>query len=182
MGRRMGSRRGVLLLETVLALLILAAMAGAAMPMISHGVEVLTTLTLRMRLQEEGLFASEYMTDRIRCSLTRSTKIPMYTSDVYAYRDYDQNGNRATYQFYPDKEVWYLKLYTGRSQPLTGDRDLLPAYGVGMGRRSYFTVWPGGLVMISYQMKHKSGETFDVETAILPLYDYFQQGEAQGDS
>ncbi len=177
---RLKSRRGVLLLEAVISLMLLAAMAGAAFPLISHVSRILTDVMTSLRLAEDGLFAAEYMTSRIRGSISRSPRDGGWQGARYAYYDYNQYDLKKKYTFAVEDRVWYLILYDGLGkQPITGGHSQSPTYEVGMGAEPYFTVEPGGLVHVGYQMQQKTGGAqFEVKTAVLPLYDYFLQGEA----
>lgn len=173
------SRRGILMLEAVIALALLSMMAGALFPMISHVSRVLTDCTVKLHLQEEAVFSVNFMTDRIRRSLERSSPSLVGPGDMYYYYDYDQNGNSKEFGFAKERNAWYLLLYDHKGkQPITGDAGSASAYRVEEGMQSYFIGHKGGLVELSYQMKHEPGKDhFPVETAVLPLRDYFQQGE-----
>lgn len=171
-------RQGVVLLEMVIALSILALMAGAAGPMILQASEVMASLTQKVRLMEDGLFSEEYMADKVRHSLVRTKTDGAYIETVHPFYAYNQDGLRKSYAFSRESRAWYLLLYDGKGrQPITGDSGNAPAYAVEAGSRPYFMVQPGGLLQLSYRMEHESGAAFAVETAVLPLYDYFLVGE-----
>lgn len=180
MNRQAKSKRGVLLLEVVISLMLLAAVSGAALPLLSHSARILSDIMTGLRLTEDGLFAAEYMTSRIRQSITRSSREQAWQENRYAYYDYNQYGVKKKYIFSVEDQAWYLILYDGLGrQPITGGHSQMPVSLVEMGGEPYFSVEPGGLVHVSYQMKAKPGEErFALKTAVLPLYDYFLQGEA----
>lgn len=177
----MGNKRkrlGVVLLEAVIALSVLALMAGAAYPMILQASHVMTRLTRQIRLVEDGLFAEEYMADRVRHSLARTRTDGAYIETVHPFYAYNQNGERKQYALSRESGAWYLLLYDGKGrQPITGDSGKIPEYAVEAGIRPYFMVQPGGLLQLSFRMAHGSGADFLVETAALPLYDYFLVGD-----
>lgn len=171
----MKKRKGWLLLEALVSLSLLAVMAGAAFPAVTQIVKNLVFLEQRLYLQEDGLFAADYMTDKIRWTLERTEGTEQKTGTTYPIVAYNEDGDPADYFFMAEDKKWKLRLYTGIKQPLTGDNDKEPAYAVEEGERPYFTVEPGGLVRISYQMKAKSSKLMrGVDTAVLPLYDYFE--------
>lgn len=173
------ARRGILMLEAVIALTLLSMMAGALFPMISHVSRVLSDVAVKLHLQEEAVFSANFMTDRIRRSLERSSPTLSGPGDTYYYYDYDQNGTSKEFGFAKERNAWYLLLYDHKGkQPITGDAGSGAAYRVEKGTQSYFIGHKGGLVELSYQMKHEPSQAyFPVETAVLPLCDYFQQGE-----
>lgn len=171
-------RRGLVLLEVVIGLLILSLMAGAVCPMILQVSEIMVTITRNIRLMEDGLFAEEYMADKVRHSLVRTKTDGAYVEAIHPFYAYNQDGIRKMYSLSRESGAWYLLLYDGKGrQPITGDSGKVPEYAVEAGTRSYFMVQPGGLLQLSYRMEHPSGADFIVETAVLPLYDYFQVGD-----
>lgn len=180
-------RRGFFMAEALAALLIIAAMCTAAFPMLGRVADLLERTDSGLRNAEEGFFAYGYMTDKIRHSLQRTDADQRTEADEYKYKAYDLKDMIRTYTLLTDRRAWKLKLYTGTKQPITGDDAAIPRYGVyrkGSTRLSltsgeqYFVTEPGGLVRISYTMRRLTPDTeHEMETAVLPLYDYFRKGE-----
>lgn len=177
-------RRGFLLLEMLLGLLISAMLAAAAMPAVGAAAEYAARLTGRMRAQEDAFFAADYMTDRIRYCLDRTepAEAPMETY-IYAYEDYDEDGRIQTYWFIAGDGRWKNRLYNGRSHPLTGDQDSLPEYALSQAEEGgrlvpYVTVYPHGLVRMAYKIgRNRPAAAYTAVTSVLPLRDYFLVGE-----
>lgn len=170
-------RRGFLLLETLLSFSILALLALAAFPALSRAVGGMGFLERKFLLDEESFFVCDYMTDKIRHTRERTKNTATAAGKNYPILAYNENSVLKRYIFYVEDKKWKLLLYTGVSQPLSGDNSKEPELSVEEAA-DYFSVYPGGLTRISYTMRDRlSRKTRAAETAVLPLYDYYLVGE-----
>lgn len=179
-------RRGFFILDFLIGLAVLSLLAAGAMPAITAVFSYTAELESRAKVQEDAVFAADYMTDRIRYCLdrTRPEPEPIHTY-AYAYQDYDENEKPNSYWISAEKKRWVIKLYNGSQQPITGDSNdgTDPKYALenfkGNGEiLPYFTIYPHGLVRISYRIARVTpAVSYDLTTSILPLRDYFLVGE-----
>lgn len=179
-------RHGFLLLDFLIGLAVLSLLAAGAVPAIAAISAYAAAMETRAKVQEDAVFAADYITDRIRYCLDRTQpqKEPIYTA-VYSYQDYDENENPNFYWIIAEKKRWFIKLYTGRQQPITGDSNdgtdlkyTLVQFKNGGKVLPYFTIYPHGLVRISYQIERViPSASYELTTSILPLRDYFLVGD-----
>lgn len=153
-------------------------MMGAALfPALAQMGEGILFLGCQRQAQEDGLSSVSYMTDKIRYTRERTAWAELKTGSNYPILAYNERDQLATYFFLAEEKKWKLQLYNGRKQPLTGDNSKDPAYAVTAGRDPYISVYPGGLVRISYAVTAAPAVTVEIGTAVLPLYDYFLVGD-----
>lgn len=169
-------RRGFLFLEAVLALGLMAVMAAAVFPLAAQTARGADALERRLHLSETAFFACDYITDRVRHSRKRAS-VDDLGSGSYRVAAVAEDGKVRPYTFLVSGNMWRLKLYTGRTQPITGGEspscDVRPLDGA-----PYFRQDAGGLVHLAYAVERRDvGESFAVETAVLSLYDFFLVGE-----
>lgn len=169
-------RRGFLFLDAVLALGLTAVMAAAVFPAAARAARGADEMERRLHLSETAFFACDYITDRIRHSLKRAAADDL-SGGAFRVAAVAADGRVRPYRFLVSGNMWRLELYTGRTQPITGGEavsiDVRPLEGA-----PYFRQDAGGLVHLAYGMRRQGEtETFAVETAVLPLYDFFRVGE-----
>ena len=172
-------RHGFLMAEALLALGILSLVAVAAFPLIGQMGNVMTNIRHRMRCREDALFSAQYTAEAARFALARTTAAETTAADSYSFKRKSDNNGIQTFGFSVSGGVLRFNVYQAGAQPLTGDTTARPEYVVRHGERaSYFTTHPGGLLQISYQvLRRETGETFAVETAVLPLHDFLRSGD-----
>lgn len=170
-------RRGFLFLDALLALALTASLAAAVFPAVAQTAGASAALERRLHSEESALFACDYITDKIRHSRKRAdgTAGPAASYKVAAIA---ADGRLHPYTFLVQAQEWKLKLYTGRIQPLTGGEEPLRYTVRSLDGSSYFRLESNGLVYLSYMIQRLYDEEhYDVETAVLPLEDYFLVGE-----
>ena len=165
-------RKGFILMEVLLALLLLSALAAAAMAFMDR----------RRRAVNEAVFAADFMIEKIRNNLRESAA--QMSGNVYRYEAYiwvkdgknKKKKVRAPYSFFVEGEKLKVRLHNGMSEPVTGENTgstemtafLLPEEG------SVFQVQPKGLVNVSFRMESRNPEeVYAVKTAILPYRDFY---------
>lgn len=172
-------RRGFLMTEALLALGILSLVAAGAFPLIGRVGDVVTTVQRQLRCMEDAIFSAQYVTEAVRFALARTTATGTTTGNSYSFKRESDNYGIQTFGFSVSGSILRFNVYRAGAQPLTGDTENDPEYIVRHGEKtSYFTTHPGGLLEISYHVhRQETGETFDVETAVLPIYDFLLVGD-----
>ena len=171
-------RRGFLLIEAVLAIFILAMVAAAVFPFAGQLSRTTDFLVRRSRASGEALFAADFMTEKLRNNL--SSGAAAEESDAKGYDAYNESNVRSTYEFYVAGEKMRLRLYNGRTQPLTGNtnsaaEDIECRATAG---EKIFKTYSGGLTKISFEMEHHAtGDVYRCETAVMGYTDYFKVGD-----
>ena len=165
-------RKGFILMEVLLALLLLSAQAAGAMAFMDR----------RRRAVNEAVFAADFMIEKIRNNLRGSAA--QMSGNVYRYEAYiwvkdgknKKKKVRAPYSFFVEGEKLKVRLHNGMSEPVTGENTgstemtafLPPEEG------SVFQVQPKGLVNVSFRMESRNPkEVYAVKTAILPYRDFY---------
>lgn len=173
-------RKGYILLELLLALFLLSALAAAVFPLLGQAVRAVAFAGRRGRMVNESVFAADFMVEKIRNDLSKE----VYTTGsgrVYPYQAYIWKKGvmekvPADYRLFVDAEKLKVRLYNGVSQPVTGttakDKEeisfLYPEEG------DLFHVEPQGLVMISFRMEsRKTKDGYAVKTAVLPYRRFY---------
>lgn len=170
-------KRGFLLLDAVLALALMALLAGAAYPAVGQLALAAADLEHRLYRREAALFASDYLTDKIRHSRSR-TAAGSVTSTACPITAYDGTGTLRTYTLLAETAQWKLRLYTGTAQPITGGEEPVPYNIYTIGGAPFFQGEAEGLVRLSYELRRSADEDgYEVSTAVLPLYDFFLVGD-----
>ena len=59
-------RKGIILLETVLYILLLSLLAAAVLPFVGQTARLISLFQIRGRMTEQSLFAVDFMTEKLR--------------------------------------------------------------------------------------------------------------------
>ena len=188
----MKKRKGFLLLEALTALLLLSALAISVFPLAGRMAGASFLGSLRAEMGETGLFAMDFMTEKIRNSMKPSAS-PV-SGDRFTY--YAKNacgdpapyelmlnnacGDPAPYELMLNQEKIKVELYNGLVQPVTGEKsgsgERIP---LSAGEEGLFRRQPGGPVHISFLLSQKKGsESLAYETSIMPYADFYRKGQA----
>lgn len=172
-------RKGFILMEVLLALLLLSALAAAIFPILGQTMDAAVFMERRGRAANEAVFAADFMMEKIRNNLREHTA--QMSGNVYRYEAYiwvkdGKKKVRAPYSFFVEGEKLKVRLHNGMSEPVTGENTgstemtafLPPEEG------SVFQVQPKGLVNVSFRMESRNPkEVYAVKTAILPYRDFY---------
>jgi len=174
----MKKRKGFLLLEALTALLLLSALAISVFPLAGRMAGASFLGSLRAEMGETGLFAMDFMTEKIRNSMNPSAS-PV-SGDRFTYYAKNACGRPAPYELMLNQEKIKVELYNGLVQPVTGEKsgsgERIP---LSAGEEGLFRRQPGRPVHISFILSQKDGEESIVyETSILPYADFYRKGQA----
>lgn len=117
----MKKRKGLFLLEALLALLILASLAAALFPLAGQAAKAEILASVRGKLENQGLFAMDFMVEKIRNN-RRAMVLGGVHGNRYDYRAPTGQGTIGTYRLFEDQEKLKVQLYNDVVQPITGDR------------------------------------------------------------
>lgn len=176
----MKRRRGMLLLDALIGLVLLSSLAVGLFPLLAQGVYLLDQVAKRGRLVGEGLYAMDFMGEHVRNNL-ETGKTDFLSSNQYTYRTYDERNQISPYTLYIDKEKLYVQLYTGRTEPVTGESSgKVEAFAFqNQAGKFLFTRQTVGPLHMAFQLFHQmSGNRWEGETSILPYADYYKKGTA----
>ena len=120
----MKKRKGFLLLEALTALLLLSALAISVFPLAGRMAGASFLGSLRAEMGETGLFAMDFMTEKIRNSMNPSAS-PV-SGDRFTYYAKNACGDPAPYELMLNQEKIKVELYNGLVQPVTGETSILP--------------------------------------------------------
>lgn len=175
-------RKGVILLDGLMALFLISALAMMVLPLAGAWFSALERGRTGTKLSETGLFAMDFMVEKIRNN--RHSAAGGVRGNSYDYRDFTARGTEETYRFegiyrfFVDREKLKLQLYNDNIQPLTGEYTGPEAYAFLPGRPSLFRQAEGGPVTISFTMHHQMmGMDRDFETSVIPYADFYKKGE-----
>lgn len=167
-------RKGVILLDGLMALFLISALAMMVLPLAASWFSALERGRTGTKLSETGLFAMDFMVEKIRNN--RHSAAGGVRGISYDYRDFTARGTERTYRFFVDREKLKLRLYNGNIQPLTGEYTGPEAYAFLPGRPSLFRQVEGGPVTISFTMHHQMmGMDRDFETSVIPYADFYKK-------
>lgn len=173
----MKKRKGYFLLDGLLGLLMIAALSAALFPFAAAALDCVDRLTHRGRLYSEGMYAMDFMVEKLRNDLNEGSAA--ISADAFSYKDYNQSGVASTYKLYVDAEKLKLLLYTGSSEPVTGTTSGKEAYAFREIDKAPVFRRSAGPLEIGFQMHHQmSGEDADFHTAILSYTHFYRKGEA----
>ncbi len=173
----MRKRKGYFLLDGIMGLLILSLLSAALFPFAAATLRAMERLTHRGRLYSEGMYAMDFMVEKLRNDLRAGSAT--ISSDAFSFNAYNQRNVSATYKFYVDAEKLKLLLYTGSAEPVTGVTSGKEAYAFGrMDEAPVFQRRGREPLEIGFQMHHQmSGEDADFSTAVLSYTDFYRKGE-----
>ena len=169
-------RKGMLLMDALMALFVLSALAVMMAPLAGEWFSAMERGRVGTKLSETGLFAMDFMVEKIRNN--RHSAAGGVRGNSYDYRDFTARGTEGTYRFFVDREKLKLQLYNGNIQPLTGEYTGPEAYAFLPGRPSLFRQAEGGPVTISFTMHHQMKRLDrDFETSVIPYADFYGKGK-----
>ena len=169
-------RKGVILLDGLMALFLISALAVMVLPLAGSWLSALERGRTGTKLSETGLFAMDFMVETIRNNRSRAGD--GVRGNRYDYQAFTAGGGEGTYSFFVDREKLKLQLYNDNIQPLTGEYTGPEVYAFLPGRPSLFRQAEGGPVTISFTMHHQMmGMDRDFETSVIPYADFYKKGE-----
>lgn len=169
-------RKGVILLDGLMALFLISALAVMVLPLAGSWLSALERGRTGTKLSETGLFAMDFMVEKIRNNRIRA--VGGVRGNGYNYQAFTAGGGEGTYRFFVDREKLKLQLYNDNIQPLTGEYTGPEAYVFLPGRPSLFRQVEGGPVIISFTMHHQMmGMDRDFETSVIPYADFYKKRE-----
>lgn len=165
-------RKGMLLLDGLMALFLLSALAVMMAPLAGEWFSAMERGRVGTKLSETGLFAMDFMVEKIRNN--GKTMAGVVKGDRYDYQAVTGEGIDDTYSFFVDQEKLKLQLYNDSIQPITGEYTGPEAYAFLPGKKSLFHQEGGGPVVISFTMHHQMKRMDrDFETSVIPYADFY---------
>lgn len=169
-------RKGLMLLDALMALLLLSALAALMAPLAGSWLTALEMGTARTKLSETGLFAMDFMVEKIRNN--RRAMAKEVNGDSYDYAAITDNGTDGTYRFFVDREKLKIQLYNDTIQPITGEHTGPEGDVFLPGEGHLFRQEGGGPVRISFTMhRQMKGRDLDFETSVIPYADFYEKGK-----
>ena len=174
MGRAVMKRKGAILLETLLYILSVSLLAAAVFPFSGRAVRHLSLLQIHSRMTEQSLFAADFMTEKLRNNLERCDR--GYAGNTFRYWAYNERKKKSEYRFLVQEDKLKVRLYTGMSQPVTGEslsgaEEIIFSGGEG---NPLFRQTEKGLIRMAFAMKRsRTEEKRTTETAVLPYRDFY---------
>lgn len=183
-------RKGMLLLDALMALFLLSALAVMMAPLAGEWFSAMERSRVGTKLSETGLFAMDFMVEKIRNnrkSMAGEVKGNAY--DYWGVINQKTNGTHdcrtvmskeidVTYRFFVDREKLKLQLYNDSIQPITGEYTGPEAYAFLPAKSSLFQQEGGGPVVISFTMHHQMKRLDrDFETSVIPYADFYGKGK-----
>lgn len=169
-------RKGMLLLDALMALFLLSALAVMMAPLAGEWFSAMERSRVGAKLSETGLFAMDFMVEKIRNN--RKTMAGVVKGNRYDYQAVTGEGIDDTYRFFVDREKLKLQLYNDTIQPVTGEYTGPEAYAFLPGKKSLFHQEGGGPVVISFTMHHQMKRMDrDFETSVIPYADFYGKGK-----
>lgn len=169
-------RKGMLLLDALMALFLLSALAVMMAPLAGEWFSAMERSRVGTKLSETGLFAMDFMVEKIRNN--RKTMAGVVKGNRYDYQAVTDKGTDGTYRFFVDQEKLKLQLYNDSIQPITGEYTGPEAYAFLPGKKSLFHQEGGGPVVISFTMHHQMKRMDrDFETSVIPYADFYGKGK-----
>lgn len=167
-------RKGFLLLESLIALVLMASAASAVFPVAGNMGRAVLSGRLFGDMGETALFAVDFMTEKIRNDLTPMKK-PVQGSR-FDYHDWNEYNQQSRYTLYLEDEKLKVELYNGVRQPVTGGErgDESIAFQAGS---PLFYQEGGGPVHIRFILHHRKGKEREYETSILSYADFYRKGD-----
>ena len=170
-------RKGMLLLDALMALFLLSALAVMMAPLAGEWFSAMERSRVGTKLSETGLFAMDFMVEKIRNN--RKPMAGVVKENRYDYQAVTDQGTDGTYRFFVDQEKLKLQLYNDSIQPITGEYTGPEAYAFLPGKKSLFQQEGGGPVVISFTMHHQMKRMDrDFETSVIPYSDFYGKGKA----
>ena len=171
-----GGHRGVITLELVISLGLMATLCAAIMPSITAMVQSVRILSRRVEDSSTSLFIADFLTEKIRNTVEGVEK-EARQGNTYDYREEMQDGTWQTYTLRQQGSRLEIRIPGGFSQPITGGAGDVETVTDVEGN-PLFTVYTGGLVEISAILGKPDGKDRQVlHTAVYPYAEYFNKGD-----
>lgn len=168
-------RKGFLLLEALMALLLISGLAISVFPLAGRLSGALILGGFKGRMGETGLFAMDFMTEKVR-NTEKSSISPVNERFTYSVR----NGEDVlSYWLYLDRQKLKVLLYNGHVEPITGEEtgstEEIPVIA---GKDGLFRRQGKGPLHMSFSLlRPVEGIRSDFETSILPYADFYEKGK-----
>ena len=114
-----GVHRGVITLELVISLGLMATLCAAIMPSITAMVQSVRILSRRVEDRSTSLFIADFLTEKIRNTVEGVEK-EARQGNTYDYREEMQDGTWQTYTLRQQGSRLEIRIPGGFSQPITG--------------------------------------------------------------
>lgn len=169
-------RHGFVLLEFVVMLSVMVLLSVTLFSWVRTVLFGEHFLMSRGRAVEQGLWATDFMGEKIRNNLR--CKTGGYEGNRYAYDDWVRKGQKRTirnYELLWSRHEFRVLLYTGITQPITGGDDVGKIQVYLLDGRPVFHVSEHGLVRIAFGMGGKDEtDLYEMRTAVLPYHDFYR--------
>lgn len=178
-----GVHRGVITLELVISLGLMATLCVAIMPSITAMVKSVRILSRRVEDSSTSLFIADFLTEKIRNTVEGVEK-EARQGNTYDYREEMQDGTWQTYTLRQQGSRLEIRIPGGFSQPITGGAGDVETV-TGVEGNPLFTVYTGGLVEIAVILGKPDGKYRQVlHTAVYPYAELIRgiYGKAKGRS
>ncbi|MEE3453535.1 hypothetical protein [Dialister sp.] len=168
-------RKGFLLLEALMALLLISGLAISVFPLAGRLSGALILGGFKGRMGETGLFAMDFMTEKVR-NTEKPSISPVNERFTYSVR----NGEDVlSYRLYLDQQKLKVLLYNGHVEPITGEEtgstEEIPVIA---GKDGLFRRQGKGPLHMSFSLlRPVEGIRSDFETSILPYADFYEKGK-----
>lgn len=166
-------RKGFLLLEALMALLLISGLAISVFPLAGRLSGALILGGFKGRMGETGLFAMDFMTEKVR-NTEKPSISPVNERFTYSVR----NGEDVlSYRLYLDRQKLKVLLYNGHVEPITGEEtgstEEIPVIA---GKDGLFRRQGKGPLHMSFSLlRPVEGIRSDFETSILPYADFYEK-------
>lgn len=167
-------RKGFLLLESLIALVLMASAASAVFPVAGNMGRAVLSGRLFGDMGETALFAVDFMTEKIRNDLTPMKK-PVQGSR-FDYHDWNEYNQQSRYTLYLEDEKLKVELYNGVRQPVTGGEKGDESIAFQEGGPLFYQAGCGP-VHIRFILHHRKGKEREYETSILSYADFYRKGK-----
>lgn len=171
-----GVHRGVITLELVISLGLMATLCAAIMPSITAMVKSVRILSRRVEDSSTSLFIADFLTEKIRNTVEGVEK-EARQGNTYDYREGMQDGTWQTYTLRQQGSRLEIRIPGGFSQPITGGAGDVETV-TGVEGNPLFIVYNGGLVEIAAILGKPDGKDRQVlHTSVYPYAEYFNKGD-----
>lgn len=168
-------RKGFLLLEALMALLLISGLAISVFPLAGRLSGALILGGFKGRMGETGLFAMDFMTEKVR-NTEKPSISPVNERFTYSVRNEE---DVLSYRLYLDRQKLKVLLYNGHVEPITGEEtgstEEIPVIA---GKDGLFRRQGKGPLHMSFSLlRPVEGIRSDFETSILPYADFYEKGK-----
>lgn len=178
-------RKGFLLLEALMALLLISGLAISVFPLAGRLSGALILGGFKGRMGETGLFAMDFMTEKVR-NTEKPSISPVNERFTYSVRNEEGVNEEGvneegvlSYRLYLDQQKLKVLLYNGHVEPITGEEtgstEEIPVIA---GKDGLFRRQGKGPLHMSFSLlRPVEGIRSDFETSILPYADFYEKGK-----